>query len=235
MIIYTIEEKVFVQKQFLEEPDPLTGSNGIEMEVTQSYARWILPIFPNGKKKVRAYSLANGEPIPVTIWTPSMQQKAEAIKSEAKGTWKLFSLLIALAILMLGGLVYKEINKNSVAGQEKMQTTYRNSPQEGDLLLVKVNLLSSNSIDDNYLTVLKVIRKDRVGVYVKRLNEQLKNPHLYTLADFKKQFGEFKISDDAFNPEEELFISTGAYSSFQPNDSKMAEEAGYKVVYVDRP
>lgn len=204
--VYTIKEKIFLEKKNLEMEDPLTHNKGVEFVVSQKYISWIGPFSPIQKKTVRAYSLITGEPIPVSIWTSEMKVEADAAKKSAKGTWKLFMFPIVFLSLIAILSVYRVIaNKIEDHGKE-LQQEYLSNPKVGDILVATVSgRVKEAGVPNNpYYTLFKVVRLNEDTVVVVG-NSQVE-PVLKTYGvDESSIADQFNLGDSTFGKEELKF------------------------------
>lgn len=237
--VYSIEEKVFVDKKFQDEIDPVSNLKGLGITVSQQYVSLILPMFPIGPKVVTVHSLTTGSIIPATSWTPSIQQKAKQAKSEAKGTWKLFSFLIVFALIIVVGFAYTRLSIMNNDNIEKYQDEYRLAPQVNDLVLVKVWPKDHKTSDDLYGAIFKIIKIEGDSMFMKRTYQHEKLQMIFTPDKKKRVLERFDTSDKAFEPNIEVYKlerfkdnSNGSLTTF--TKSEQTDDL-LEIMFIKRP
>lgn len=135
IFVYSIEEKVFIDKALPNEKDPTADdSSGVHLIISQRYVRFLIPVLPAGGKKIHFYNINSGEEIHENDWTPSMRTVADQSKSEIKGAWKLWMLLILLVGFFAFAIIYGNINKGIRDGKEALLEHRMETLQVDDIL-----------------------------------------------------------------------------------------------------
>lgn len=208
IFIYSIREKVFLEKEVPSLIDPLTQTSGVAFVVTQRYFDWIGPCAPIQSKRVTAYSMANNQPIPVAMWTPEMKDEADRAKSSAKGTWKLFIVPIVILLLCIGGFVYSRVSMQMKNNDDAFQAQYMEDPHVGDILYCNVSDRDPETSQDleRYATVYRIVEIDNDTVFVVKSKEKLDVALL--ILKPSKSVNKFNTADNTFMPEVLKFKKT---------------------------
>ena len=143
---YSISEKIYVEKSFPNLANPITNGQGVDFIVYQRYASMLLPFMPMTGKKVDVYTMGADQLINKKSWTPEIKQKAKELRSEARGTWKLFSFWYVLLSIILIAFVYTRTEMFFKKKKENEFVSYLNQPQAGDIIFAKVFPKDSQSV-----------------------------------------------------------------------------------------
>lgn len=237
-IIYSIKTKSFLIDRHENELNPLTGSKGVEFEVTQSYMEWLLPIMPISKKHVQAYAIGSDQAIPESVWSDSMKQKALQCKQQAKGTWKLFLLPIVLLLICIAGFIFSRMDMASTQDSKAKQTELRQDPKVNDLVLIKVWPQNYGTIDNVYGAVFKIVKVEGDLLYIRRSKEHRSVKQVYKLQGLKKILGKFGKSDSDFESDVEVYTIESYTnlkgSTLQSPKDKPKKDHLLEILYIGR-
>lgn len=137
IFIYSIKEKLFVDKALPNEKDPTASDDsGVHLIITQKYVQFFIPVLPSGLKQTRYFNINSGEEIPKNNWTPSMRTIADQSKSEIKGSWKLWMFLILLVAFFGFAIIYGTAAKGTYEKEQAMLEQRMETLQAEDVLFL---------------------------------------------------------------------------------------------------
>lgn len=197
---YTVSEKIYVEKDFPKMTNPLTNGEGVEFVVYQRYASMLLPFMPMSLKKVDVYTSGTDQLLDKKQWTPEIKEKAKELKSQAKGTWKLFSFWYVFLTIILIAFIYTHTEMYFKKQAETEFVSYLDSPQVGDIIIAKVFPSNSNQASDVIAYPFKI-----VGIVNDTLKVVLGDQNAKSDYDVARMMKKFDINTIQFNTEDQCF------------------------------
>lgn len=135
VILIGIRTKVFLEKEFPRETDPLGGDEGIAIAICQRYMTVFGMPYWGNRKVAKAYSTGTNQPIPVLLWSESMKHNADQMLSSVSGAWKRRILGQVLLLALLGFFLWLFLLGRSNTNTRKFQEQYVSDPKPGDIVL----------------------------------------------------------------------------------------------------
>ncbi len=135
VLIIQVKWKIFLEKEFPHETDPLGGDAGVSLAVMQRYVATFGIPYWGTRKMVKAYSIGTDQPIPVLAWTESMRHTADQMLPSVSGAWKNRIIGQTVLIALLGFILSLFFLARTNVSTQKMQESYRAEPRQGDLVL----------------------------------------------------------------------------------------------------
>ena len=206
------------------EKDPTADDgSGVHLIISQTYAQFFIPVLPTRPKKTRYFNINSGEEIRKNDWTPSMRTVADQSKSEIKGSWKLWMLLILLVAFFSFTIVYGTAS-NSIRQKEQALLEQRmDTLQAEDILFL---LFYYDEVWQ--ATAAKVERIDNDAAVLKFSSERFPVEEF----DFKAAANKLSTSPDVFTSEEvEVEYSPLVEGRFVFSDPKSYDKV--KVMNVE--
>lgn len=230
LFLYLIKEKTFIDKIENSILDPVSQTKGVRFVVFQEYTSiFAIPAFPNGNKKVSVYATDDEHQIPRNKWTVEIEKRAKELKAEAKGTWKLFSLVYLFFALLLIGYWIGNKNKNNRLSIETEIQVYFKDPQVNDILYTVVSDGTTT-----YTSPIKItkIEGDSLFVVTSTLKGEFDNFH----QDPSKIVKTFSITPADFTSDTIIFNKlvyneSNSLSKFGPS---VLGEKTWSVIYIMR-